>query len=124
MRGRRLWCKFEAHGGTVKVYLNKKPLELEGHAVEAFYDPDKGTIDIQWLPSESRLKSTLVHEMLHVCFRGHSGDMREKVLGPKTSNGRHDREEMIVSFLEPVLFDVLTRAGFLKIPRPPKFDAK
>jgi len=121
MKGRRLWCKVAAHGSVVRVYLTKKELKLEdGSVCDAYYDPELNSIEIAWRADESYLKMRLLHELLHVCFSAHSGDMREKVFGRESPKQKVSREELVVSFLEPVLYDILSRNKWLKFPRPPK----
>jgi len=120
MKGRRLWCKVAVHGSEVRVYVTKKPIVLDGIPCDAYYDEETGIIEIAWCQDESFLKMKLLHELLHVCFHAHSGDMKEKVLGGKTRDQRTAREEMVVSFLEPVLYDLLARNQWLKFPKPPK----
>lgn len=120
MRGRRFWCKVAAHGSDVRVFVTKSQPEIDGHLCDAYYDSEDNTITVGWQADESAVKMKLLHELLHVCFKAHSGDIRAKVLGGSTVEARNTREEMVVSFLEPVLFDILTRNGFLRLPKPPR----
>lgn len=121
MRGRRLWLKLSTQRGELRVYVTKWPLkDDEGNAADALYDENLNTIEIVWGPDEAFMKMKLLHELIHVCFSPHSGDMKQSVLGGKLHKTVRQREEMIVSFLEPHLFDLLTRNWMLRIPKPPK----
>ena len=93
---------------------------VDGDSCDAYFDLQKNIIEIAWKPDESFLKMKLMHELLHVCFSAHSGQMLAKVLGGKSDEEREEREELIVSFLEPVFYDLLSRNGWLKFPKPPK----
>lgn len=122
MRGRRLWLKFEAHGGTIPVYVQRGELkDDDGNDVDAYYEPDTPCIVVKSTDNVTMMKQRLHHELLHVCFGAHSGDAREPVLGSDTVEGRAQREEQIVSFLEPIQFDILTRNKWLRYPNPPRF---
>lgn len=122
MRGQRLWLKVEAHGGTLPVYVVKGDLyNSDGETeVEAYYDRETPCIKIKQIDNIALMKQTLHHELLHLCFGVHSGDARAAVFRSKTTEGRYRREEEIVSFLEPIQFDLLVRNGWLKYPNPPK----
>jgi hypothetical protein len=122
VRGRRLWLKVEAHGGTIPVYVTKGPILDDDGVTEldAFYEKDSPCIVIKSSDNVAAMKQRLHHELLHVCFGAHSGDAREKVLGARTPEGRAKREEDIVSFLEPVQFDMLVRNKWLRYPNPPR----
>jgi len=123
VRGRRLWCKVTAHGGTIPVYVTKNDALLkddDGSDVDAYYDPEVPCILVKHTGNVAMMQQRLHHELLHVCFGAHSGDARAQVLGAKTVEGRAKREEAIVSFVEPVQFDLLVRNGFLKYPKPPR----
>lgn len=115
-RGRRLWMKIQAHGGTIPVYVVKS---IEGKA-EGLFDRDVPEILVTQSDNVALMKQALHHEILHVCFSGHSETSREHVLGESTIKRRDDREETLISFLEPVQFDLLVRNGFLKYPNPPR----
>lgn len=116
---RRLWLTVQAHGGTVPVYVAKVVIGDEGEEVEAYFDRTKPEIVIEQAENVALMKSRLHHELLHLCFGAHSGDARAPVLG-RTPAARAKREEAVVSFLEPVQFDLLVRNGWLRYPNPPK----
>lgn len=120
MKGRRLWLRVSVHGGTVPVYVAKGPLlDDDGvTAVDAWYDKDVPEIVIEQKDNEVAMKMKLHHELLHVCFGAHSGDAKA-FLG-STYESRSKREEDVVSFLEPVQFDLLVRNGWLRYPKPPR----
>lgn len=121
MRGRRLWIKAEGQTGPLKIYVTKKEIDIEGVRCKASFDPEKDEIEVAATTGEQAMKRSLLHELLHKCFAGASGDLREKILGDKTPEARSEREELIVSYLEPILYDLLTRNGWLRIPKPPSF---
>jgi hypothetical protein len=117
VRGRRLWLKVEAHGSTIPVFV-VKVVDEEGSDGE--FNQEVPEILIRQTDNVASMKQTLHHELLHVCFRGHSGTTRESILRSKTNEGRAKREEEIISFLEPVQFDLMVRNGFLRYPNPPR----
>lgn len=120
MRGRRLWLRAQAHGGVIPVFVIKVLEDEDGYALDGQFDQEAPLILIRQVDNVSAMKQTLHHELLHVCFRGHSGTARETVLHSSTVDGRARREEDIISFLEPVQFDLLVRNGWLKYPNPPR----
>jgi folate-dependent phosphoribosylglycinamide formyltransferase PurN len=95
-------------------------VDAEGNSLDAQYDPEAPIILVKHVDHAARMQMTLHHELLHVCFAAHSGDARQAALGPRTHEGRARREEAIVSFIEPVQFDLLVRNGWLKYPKPPR----
>jgi len=122
MRGQKLWLKVAAPRGEIKVYVTRtSPTDDEGNECHAIFDPETNTITIAVGPFET-MKMKLFHELMHVAWSDASGDMREKVTGGKTADERGRREEMIISFQEPPLYDLLTRNGWLWFPKPPRFE--
>lgn len=123
MRGRRLWLKLQTQRGELRVYVTKLPLkDDDGNKCDALYDEDLNTIEIAYGNDDGFMRMKLLHELLHACFSPHSGDMKGSVLGGKLHENVRKREEMVVSFLEPTLYDLLSRNLLLRIPRPPRFD--
>ena len=120
MRGRRLWTKVEAHGHLIPVFVVKSLIDDNGDDLDGFFDQDKPEILVRQIDNASAMKSTLHHELMHVCFRGHCGTTRETILRSKTQDGRAKREEEIIAFLEPLQFDLLMRNKWLRYPNPPK----
>lgn len=120
MKGRRLWLKVETLLGPVPVFVVKTLEDDDGFDLSGLFDQDKPEILIRQIDNVMSMKQTLHHELLHVCFRAHSGTAREAVFKSRTVEGRHDREEELVSFLEPVQFDLLVRNGWLRYPNPPR----
>ena len=119
MRGRRLWFRLKVHGGVTPAYVTNRPIyDDDGNEVDAYYDKEKNELVVKQSDNVAAMKQRLHHELLHVCFGAHSGDARA-FLG-KTVESRGKREEDIVSFLEPVQFDMLVRNGFLRYPKPPR----
>jgi hypothetical protein len=116
-RGRRLWLRVDVQGHRIPVYV-VKVVDEEGS--EGEYDSEAPAILIRQVDNVAAMKQTLHHELLHVCFRGHSGTTREGLFRSKTPEGRHAREEAIISFLEPIQFDLLVRNGWLRYPNPPR----
>lgn len=123
MKRRRCWCRVSTQNGEVRVYLVVDPVDDESRYVDGLYDPGKGEILINAALSEERQKMTLLHELLHVVWSGIGGELKTKLLGCKP-NQTHSHEETIVSFQEPVLYDLLARNGWLRLPKPPKPRAK
>jgi hypothetical protein len=121
MRGRRLWLKVQAHGSVIPVYVSKTVVDDDGVTeIFGYFDSEAPLIIIRAMDNIASMKQTLHHELLHVCFGAHSGDAREMVFKGKTRDGRAKREEEIISFLEPVQFDLLVRNGWLRYPNPPR----
>jgi hypothetical protein len=117
MRGRRLWLRVAVHGGIIPVYVVK---QVDNEASDGEFNEELPAIFIRQTDNVASMKQSLHHELLHVCFRGHSGTTREHVLRSKTSEGRAKQEESIISFLEPVQFDLLVRNKWLRYPNPPR----
>lgn len=123
MTRRKLWMHVESLANSrIPVYVQEGELHLEdGMRVDAYYDVDTPEIVVAWVPNVELMKSRLHHELLHVCFGAHSGDTKAQVLGCRSLDARFAREEHIVSFLEPVQYDLLVRNGWLRYPNPPRF---
>jgi len=119
MKGRRLWLRAATVLGPLPVYVTSRPIEVEGHPVDAYFDREKPEIVIEQVANVDLMKMRLHHELLHLCWGAHSGDARAPILG-RTPEARARKEEAIVSFLEPVQFDLLVRNRWLKYPNPPK----
>jgi hypothetical protein len=119
---RKLWLTVIGCAGMrIPVYCARGLLHLDGAQVDAFFDVDTPEIVIAWVPNTAVMKLRLHHELLHVCFGTYSGDTKAQVLGGRTTNARWAREEHVVSFLEPVQYDLLVRNGWLRYPDPPRF---
>ena len=124
---RKLWLTGEAQGGPFEVFETAEDIVEDGIRCKGFFATVVGRHDEISVSSQqgpSMIKQSLFHELLHKAFGTISGDLREYILGDKTPEGRATREELIVSFLEPVLFDLLARNGWLNIPDPPSVGAK
>jgi len=114
--------KIQAPCGEIRVYVVKATIaDTDQEECWAVYHDDKNEILVLATQPDA-MKMSLLHELMHVCFTGHSDDIRKKVLGAVGEEAQGKREEGIVSFLEPFLYDLLARNGLLKIPRPPKMD--
>ena len=120
MRDWRLWMKVETVMGKIPVYVVKTLENDDGHDLDGFFDKEKPEILIRQIDNKEAMKSTLHHELLHVSFRGHADSERDRVFKGRTVNVRESNEEAIVSFLEPIQFDLLVRNGWLKYPNPPR----
>ena len=121
MKGRRLWMRVQTAAGELRVYATTLAVENDdGEACDATFDPDTHTIEVRWRPDAAAMKLDLHHELIHRCFHGVGGDALEKVFGRVTRERREAREEAVVSFLDRVQFDLLTRNGFLRYPNPPR----
>lgn len=122
MRGRRLWLTVSTHGGKIPVYVVKGDLyAADGETeIEAHYDRAKPEIVVLQMGNIAMMKQNLHHELLHVCFGGVSGHVREGIFKATTARALEVREEDLVCFLEPVQFDLLVRNGWLRYPNPPR----
>jgi hypothetical protein len=125
MRGRRLWCKVPTMRGPLSVYVVRPgACTLDGDKVDAHYDAERNEIWVETKPQEQTMRQTLFHELVHVCFGGTTVEVKEKFLGAKNPDVIEQREELLAGFLEMTLFDLLTRNGWLKLPKPPKVGGK
>lgn len=121
MKGRRLWMKVEARGRTIPVFVVKTLEDEEtGHDYQGVFHYEVPEILIRQIDDKGAMKQTLHHELLHVCFTGHSGDKRAHLFNSQSKNTREKREEQMVSFLETEQYDLLYRNGWLKYPNPPR----
>ena len=122
---KKLWLRMAAAGGDTPVYLTKEPtVEGSDESVNGFYETEKNFIEVESGLTGQIQKETLFHEIIHRCFSTASGDLQAKILGHSSREKRWDHEELIVSFLAPVLYDILVRNGWLRIPDPPKRGRK
>jgi Zn-dependent peptidase ImmA (M78 family) len=103
----RKWLVVDSAIGKLDVFTTHQP-EYEGPVYGVFF-PQHSAIVIDSSQSEEKMRSTLLHELLHVACTSASETLQKMCLG--------NREEKIVSFLEPILYDLLTRNGFLKMPK-------
>lgn len=72
---------------------------------DAVFDPENMRICIDPELPKDRATSALLHEILHVCFSSF-----------RTGIAKLQTEEQIVSYLEPLLFDILNRNKLLRNP--------
>lgn len=117
---RRLWFRLHSQAGQIPVFVTQEDLTVDGALAEAYYDKATPCIVIKYTDNVDAMKMRLHHELLHVCFGSHSGDA-VSFLG-RTPSARDKREEHLISFLEPIQFDLLKRNGFLRYPNPPKLN--
>lgn len=121
MRGRRLWLKVHVHGGVIPVYVVRGPIfDDDGTELDGYYDPAVPCVSIREMDNVALMKQRLHHELLHVCFGAHTGDVLQRVLGAFSLDHQARREEDIVAFIEPMQFDLLVRNKFLRYPNPPR----
>ena len=122
---RRLWIKASALGGDLRIYLVPYDLpiknnDMDGNDCRGMYDPVRDEIEVSEDQGEVNMKRSLLHEILHKCFSAISGDLQKVILGEEDMDALARREELVVGYLEPLLYDVLVRNGWLKFPEPPK----
>jgi hypothetical protein len=102
----RKWGVLDSVQGPVSVYLVPNLVDDNDEKMDGLFYPDEMIILVDKGLSPDRIRSTLLHEMLHLIF--------------SCAKSKHDilekYEEEIISFLEPLLFDVLKRNGFLRMP--------
>jgi hypothetical protein len=101
----RKWLTLDSVLGSVDVYLIKGLTDETGTPVDGLFLPDKLIICIDGDLVPNRIRSTLLHEMLHLAFASGS---KSKML--------EDNEEEFVSFMETPLFDLLRRNKMLRLP--------
>jgi hypothetical protein len=111
----------ETHGGVTPVFVHPTPTDDDGNECDASFDRKKNEIDIG-VAEESIQKQRLFHETFHRCLETIGVDLRLKVFGAKDEAVLSDREEHIICLIEGPLFDVLVRNGWLKFPKPPRFE--
>jgi hypothetical protein len=114
-RGTLLWIKGKAPYESMKVY-SSKTVTVEDDDCKGCYDSVKDQIDISSEQPENGMKKTLMHELMHKVCDDMSGDLAERIFG-KDYNAK---EELIVSYMAPVLYDILSHHGWLRFPKPPK----
>lgn len=100
MKPRRLPGSFETPIGRVRV-IRRKPEDND-----AIFDVQRMVVMIDPELTPDRARSTLLHEVMHCCFAvyGH------------VDRWTSQQEESFIGFLEPLLYDVLTRNGWLRMP--------
>ncbi len=121
---RTLWMPGDAQGGPFNVWETAEDIDYDGVKCKGLCEVTAGRrddISVSAKQGLAQMKQTLLHEQMHKCWGTASGDLREFILGEKTPEKRARREELITSFLEPVLYDLLARNGWLKYPDPPAF---
>lgn len=82
--------------------------------------PDKNTIYVRNDGDSTRILVLLFHEILHVNFSA-PGDppLLKLIFGGKDVDKTRDREEAVVTFLAPRLFNMLVKNGMLIMPERP-----
>ncbi len=124
VRGRRRWMTFDSPTGRVVVYVKRRVVHADGEECHAQYiSGTPGIIEVEWNENEVVMKKNLFHEWIHVCFEGIGSTSWVKMFGECNFETANDREEELASYLEDKFFDLLTRNGFLRIPKPPKLAA-
>jgi Zn-dependent peptidase ImmA (M78 family) len=105
-RGVKKWLTLDSVQGPVEVYFVPHLLDDKGDEMDGLFYPDDMLILIDKGLSPDKARSALLHEMMHLLFA--------------CAKAKHDilekYEEEIVTFLEPLLFDVLRRNKFLRMP--------
>lgn len=116
--------KVKTATGVLPVYVSNVDedfISADGdEPIDAFYDRENNCLAVRYMANADAMKQNLHHELLHVAFSGHGDETRCRVLGCRTTKAADRREEDIVLFLEPAQFDLLTRNGFLRYPKPPR----
>lgn len=84
-----------------EIIVSEKKADLIAHRsghqyVQGALDHWWGTIILHPLQSKDQMRQTLLHEVLHACFR-------------KVWTNEQEYEEDVVSFLAPILLDTLQR---------------
>ena len=100
----RKWLTLDSIYGPVDVRLVPDLVDDNGESVDGLFLPESFSIHIESKQTSSKRHSTLLHEMMHLVF---ASARTEKVV--------EDNEEAFVTFVEPVLFDLLRRNGFLRM---------
>lgn len=114
------WLNLDAFGGSTPVFTVRQATGPEGEVTDASYDHTENRIEITDGPADLQ-KHRLFHETTHRAFGNVGIELLAKVF--KCTEDKDEiekREELIVSFLDVTLYDILTRNGWLRIPDPPK----
>lgn len=119
MRGRRLWCKVDTSIGPMAVYVVlKTPKNEDGDDCDALYDSERHELIVRWVENKEQMKKWLLHELIHIVFMPMRPELREKIFG---KDPEEEREELVTQYLEPGLYDLMTRNRWLRLPDPPRF---
>jgi Zn-dependent peptidase ImmA (M78 family) len=105
-RGVKKWLVLDSLHGPVEVYLVPNLIDDENKPMYGLFYPDDMLILIEKNMSANKRKSTLLHEMMHLAFD--CAESKHVAVGAF--------EEDFISCIEPLLFDVLRRNNFLKMP--------
>jgi hypothetical protein len=117
----RLWMWLESHVGRLALRVKREVKSVDGkHLHDAAYCSDEQEIEVAETDNITIMEMRAFHEMMHVCFDGHSTDKLAKVFHTEDVDEQERREEDVVSFLETQFYDLLKRNGLLRFPKPPK----
>lgn len=116
--GRRVWLK----GDGFKVYLtNRETLEHGGRDYYGWLEQETGNIEIAGKNPEL-IRKTAFHELIHKALFALNPKTKEDIFGDdRTEEQYEDQEEQLCRLLEDKLYDLLSRNGWLKFPKPPRF---
>jgi hypothetical protein len=109
-------------GEDFKIYAHDKtPIKCDGDDCYAYYDPANGHVYVaKDIPAVMGAKA--FHELVHKSMHGMSNNDSIAIFGDVTPDEHEVREEALACLLEHRLYDLLTRNGWLRFPKPPRFD--
>ena len=118
-----LWKNLIILGVAWPIFITSKEHHPAIDGNEGLADFSNGQILISSKVSDERKPEVLVHEILHVIlFSIGFESIAGSLLG--TDASWDNKEEAIVASISPVLYDILTRNDWLKIPAPPATKPK
>ena len=115
----RLFKRLNVQGNAWRVFLVDRDTEPDLAGNDGVTSVDDSLIALDDRLEPTRMGSAFVHELLHACLSAPaSKEVLAKLFGCKPEEVV-DKEESMVSYLAPILFDTLARNGLLKLPRVP-----
>jgi hypothetical protein len=118
MGAKRLWLTLDTIIGPVEVYVMRRLPAPYRHAFGS-YDDHKRRIYIRASHPDD-MKSTLLHEALHVSLGALTPQLKRRLLGSR----KRSQEEVVVGWVERELYFILDRNRLLRLPSPPRLPKK
>jgi hypothetical protein len=106
------WLQARAKEGDIEVYATKGTFPVNRKASDGMYCNECRVIVVNCDSGDTDAKETLFHELLHAAFSQKAGKAKRLLT--------HANEEIIIRCIEGPLYRLLTRNGWLRLPRPPR----
>jgi hypothetical protein len=119
-RNPRLLTRLNVQGNDWRVYLTNADDEPDLAGADGVTSVDDSLIALDERLEPTRMGTAFLHELIHACLSAPASvEVLARVFECKHADVR-GREEALVSYLAPILFDTLARNGLLKLPKVPK----